>query len=210
MEKELYIRRHRDYAVFSKIFAGPVDSDTKQVIINLFNNLIIFARHMQDESLKNSLEFVIDFLQKNNEEELNRIYTSLFVSGGYGKILCPVESFYLDNTGQIMGEKRDAVFEIYVKNKLSLVKTFKEQEDHIAAELSYISIKNKEILEDNYIQQLLDNNINEQYIFIKNHLLPLIHYFILDLKKYDQSMLYFETACIIKKYLEYDFIKSYG
>ncbi len=68
-----------------------------------------------------------------------------------------------------MGEKRDAVFEIYVKNKLSLVKTFKEQEDHIAAELSYISIKNKEILEDNYIQQLLDNNINEQYIFIKNH-----------------------------------------
>ncbi len=55
MEKELYIRRHRDYAVFSKIFAGPVDSDTKQVIINLFNNLIIFARHMQDESLKNSL-----------------------------------------------------------------------------------------------------------------------------------------------------------
>ena len=64
MEKELYIRRHRDYAVFSKIFAGPVDSDTKQVIINLFNNLIIFARHMQDESLKNSLEFVIDFLQK--------------------------------------------------------------------------------------------------------------------------------------------------
>ena len=189
MEKELYIRRHRDYAVFSKIFAGPVDSDTKQVIINLFNNLIIFARHMQDESLKNSLEFVIDFLQKNNEEELNRIYTSLFVSGGYGKILCPVESFYLDNTGQIMGEKRDAVFEIYVKNKLSLVKTFKEQEDHIAAELSYISIKNKEI---------------------KNHLLPLIHYFILDLKKYDKSMLYFETACIIKKYLEYDFIKSYG
>ncbi len=178
MEKELYIRRHKDYAVFSKIFAGPVDSDTKQVIINLFNNLIIFARQMQDESLKNSLEFVIDFLQKNNEEELNRIYTSLFVSGGYGKILCPVESFYLDNTGQIMGEKRDAVFEIYVKNK--------------------------------YIQQLLDNNINEQYIFIKNHLLPLIHYFILDLKKYDKSMLYFETACIIKKYLEYDFIKSYG
>ena len=55
MEKELYIRRHKDYAVFSKIFAGPVDSDTKQVIINLFNNLIIFARQMQDETVLNLL-----------------------------------------------------------------------------------------------------------------------------------------------------------
>lgn len=209
MEKELYIRRHKDYAVFSKIFAGPVDSDTKQVIINLFNNLTVFAKQMQDESLKNSLEFAVDFLQKNNEEELNRIYTSLFVSGGYGKILCPVESFYLDNTGLVMGEKRDTVLEIYAKNKLSLAETFKEQEDHIAAELSYISMKNKEILNSEYTEEMLDDNINQQYDFIKEHILPLIHSLSLDLKKYDNSMFYYETACIIKKYLEYDFIKSY-
>ena len=73
MEKELYIRRHKDYAVFSKIFAGPVDDNTKQIIINLFNSLIMFAKEIQDDSLKNSLEFVINFLQKNNEEELNSI-----------------------------------------------------------------------------------------------------------------------------------------
>lgn len=209
MEKELYTRRHKDYAVFSKIFAGPIDSDTKQVIINLFNNLIIFAKQMQDESLKNSLEFAVDFLQKNNEEELNRIYTSLFVSGGYGKILCPVESFYLDNTGLVMGEKRDTVCEIYAKNKLSLAETFKEQEDHIAAELSYISMKNKEILNSEYAEEMLDDNINQQYDFIKEHILPLIHSLSLDLKKYDNSMFYYETVYIIKKYLEYDFIKSY-
>lgn len=209
MEKELYIRRHNDYAVFSKIFAGPVDNNTKQVIINLFTNLIIFAKQIQDDSLKSSLEFIIDFLQKNNEEELNRIYTSLFVSGGYGKIICPVESFYLDNTGLVMGEKRDDVLEIYTKNKLSLAETFKEQEDHIAAELSYISMKNKEILSNEYTEQMLDDNINEQYDFIKEHILPLIHYLSLDLNKYDSSMFYYETACIIKKYLEYDFIQSY-
>ncbi len=209
MKKALYIRRYKDYAVFSKIFAEPVNNETKQVVINLFDKLIVFAKQIYDESFQKSLENVINFLQNTNEKELNRIYTQLFISGAYGEILCPVESIYLDNTGQVMGEKRDAVFEIYVKNKLSLAKTFKEQEDHIAAELSYISIKNKEILEDNYTQQLLDNNINEQYIFIKDHLLPLIHYLILDLKKYDKSMLYYETACIIKKYLEYDFIKSY-
>ena len=209
MEKELYIRRHKDYAVFSKIFAGPVDNNTKQIIINLFNSLIMFAKKIQDDSLKNSLEFVINFLQKNNEEELNRIYTSLFVSGGYGKIICPVESIYLENTGLVMGEKRDTVLEIYAKNKLSLAETFQEQEDHIAAEFSYISMKNKEILADDYSNQMLDDNIYEQYDFIKEHILPLIHYLILDLKKYDNSKFYYETAYIIKKYIEYDFIKSY-
>ena len=169
----------------------------------------MFAKEIQDDSLKNSLEFVINFLQKNNEEELNRIYTSLFVSGGYGKIICPVESIYLENTGLVMGEKRDTVLEIYAKNKLSLAETFKEQEDHIAAEFSYISMKNKEILADDYSNQMLDDNIYEQYDFIKEHILPLIHYLILDLKKYDNSKFYYETAYIIKKYIEYDFIKSY-
>lgn len=209
MDKELYIRRHNDYAVFSKIFAEPLNNDTKHIIINMFNNLISFTKQVQDNGLKESLEFVIKFLQTNDAEELNRIYTSIFVSGAYGKILCPVESIYLDKTGLVMGEKRDAVLEIYVNDKLSLTDTFTEQEDHIAAELSYISMKNKEILEDGYNQQLLDDNINKQYNFIKEHILPLIHYLSLDLKKYDKSMLYFNIIYIIQKYLEYDFIKSY-
>ena len=73
----------------------------------------------------------------------------------------------------------------------------------------YISMKNKEILADDYSNQMLDDNIYEQYDFIKEHILPLIHYLILDLKKYDNSKFYYETAYIIKKYIEYDFIKSY-
>ena len=66
----------------------------------------------------------------------------------------------------------------------------------------------KEIADD-YSNQMLDDNIYEQYDFIKEHILPLIHYLILDLKKYDNSKFYYETAYIIKKYIEYDFIKSY-
>ena len=154
MEKKLYERRYKDYAVFSKIFAYPLNNDFKEIIINLFSKLIDFAKQVHDDSLEESLNFVINFLKNNNAEELNRIYTSLFISGAYGKILCPVESIYLDNTGLIMGEKKDIVLEIYAKDKLSLSDNFKEQEDHISAELSYISLKNKEILDN------INNNHN--------------------------------------------------
>ena len=107
-----------------------------------------------------------------------------------------------------MGEKRDIVLEIYAKDKLSLSDNFKEQEDHISAELSYISLKNKEILDNinnnhNYNEI---NNIDIQYNFINEHILPLLHYLVLDLKKYDKSRLYFETASILKKYIEYDYL----
>lgn len=211
MEKELYTRRHRDYAVFSNIFANPISNQIKQVIIELFDSLIVFAKQIGNDNLETNIEFVINFLKNNQEEELNRIYTSLFISGAYGKILCPVESIYLDNAGIVMGEKRDIVLEIYAKDKLSLSETFKEQEDHIAAELSYISVKNGDDVfktikysVDSYIR-----NINEQYNFVTDHLLPLIHYLILDLKKYDKSMLYYKIAYIIKEYIEYDFIKNY-
>ncbi|MCI6476034.1 MAG: molecular chaperone TorD family protein [Mucispirillum sp.] len=208
MEKKLYERRYKDYAVFSKIFAYPLNNDFKEIIINLFSKLIDFAKQVHDDSLEESLNFVINFLKNNNAEELNRIYTSLFISGAYGKILCPVESIYLDNTGLIMGEKRDIVLEIYAKDKLSLSDNFKEQEDHISAELSYISLKNKEILDNinnshNYNEI---NNIDIQYNFINEHILPLLHYLVLDLKKYDKSRLYFETASILKKYIEYDYL----
>ena len=58
MEKKLYERRYKDYAVFSKIFAYPLNNDFKEIIINLFSKLIDFAKQVNNDSLEESLNFV--------------------------------------------------------------------------------------------------------------------------------------------------------
>lgn len=204
---DLYKIRHINYAVFSSIFEKNLDSNNVKSVINLFTGLIEFASLIENEELKNQLEYVINFLKTNSIDELNRIYTSIFISGAYGKIICPVESIYVEKSSTVMGEKRDEVLEIYSKDKFSLNSDFKEQEDHIAAELSYISMMNYSIISSKIKD--IQHSVDKQYNFIKNHIIPLLINLNADLKIYDKSLFYYYCGIIILKYIEYDFIKSY-
>lgn len=204
---DLYKIRHINYAVFSSIFEKNLDDSNVQSIINLFTSLIDFALQVENETLKNQLEFAVKFLKENSTDELNRIYTSIFISGAYGKIICPVESIYVEKSGSVMGEKRDEVLKIYAEDKLSLNSDFKEQEDHISAELSYISMMNYSIISSKTSD--IEYSVERQYDFAKNHIIPLLAYLNADLKVYDKSTFYYTCGMIILQYIDYDFIKSY-
>ena len=155
-----------------------------------------------DTEFHNNIISIINYLNSVDSIGLNRVYTTLFISGGYGKIICPYVSMYLGSSGHVMAQERYDIMEIYSKNILFLTDEFKEQEDNIAAMLSHIYFTCKDISKNNILNE---STIDFLLDFIKKYVIQLLYKLIDEFYNIDTSLLYYHISKVIKTYLIYDF-----
>lgn len=172
------------YSLFCRGFSRPAGNlffKDYNAMLPLLTELIPEAR----EYLNN----VARFGEETDEEERNRLYSSLFLTGAYGKTLSPCESVYLSDEGLIMQDQRDEVLHEYVEHKMGLAPSFNEPEDHIAAELSFAAA--------------LAGDGKTRSAFLKNHPLKWIHLFEKDISLLCGGF-YLDLTRSIRIFMEFD------
>jgi len=100
------------------------------------------------------------------------------------KHVYPFGSVYLSKSKLLYQEETENVMKYYIQNKVTLKEDFKEPEDHIAVELSFIAL-----ITHNAIKALEENNIalakdkiNITKDFMEKHVLPWVHKLCTDIK----------------------------
>lgn len=119
----------------------------------------------------------------------------------------PVESVYLSPKHMIMQEERDQVLEMYYKECLERNKDFKENEDHISAELMFMYKLNmfliKSLNEDNQDEFI---RLYGVYIeFLQNHLMKWCGKLCDDIIRLTKSQYYKSIAYLTKGFINIDF-----
>lgn len=172
------------YSLFSRGFSRPLDS--------LFFEEFCALQPLLEELLPNEravIRSIGEYGSQTRGDVLNRHYSSLFMTGAYGKVISPCESVYLSAEGLIMQEQRDEVLCEYVKHKLGRTPLFSEPEDHIAAELAFAAY--------------LADKGSERLNFLTNHILKWIELLEKDLDAF-QGGIYKDLASLIRAFAEFD------
>lgn len=136
-----------------------------------------YGLEILDKGLNNLKEFFnVNRLDENKIKEYASEYAQLFLSVGISvgkKSIIPQESVYLSPSGLSMQDERDEVLKFYYKYNIGKEKDFKEPEDHISAELYFISMLGDKAVEDAKTEDDLQGNryLNAVNEFMDKHLL---------------------------------------
>ncbi len=142
------------------------------------------------------MEAFFNNIQDDNEfiEEYARRFVSVFLHiSNDSNNIDPYESIYLSRERLLMQESRDQVVEFYAEYGHGVIDTFKEPEDHIAAELGFLASINGEILKDIESGKDMTESIKKlegQLEFLNTHLLLWLPLLSRDLQSVDPSGLY--------------------
>lgn len=140
-------------------------------------------------------------------ENLSRAYTTLFLVGRKEVTVNPYESVYVSDERLIMQEQRDQVMEFYDRFGMGVIDTFNAPEDHVSAELSFMSSMSLKMAED------LDNGntnvalrlLEAQLDFIKEHMLRWFPAMSNDIRRVCSEGFYFHLANVTHDFVRNDF-----
>lgn len=180
--------------------------------------------------LQKSSELLKSFLKVQNNSDysqgLNMLEKALssdengdFLAGEFARLFLvkninqkipgvePVESVYLSPKHMIMQEERDQVLEMYYKECLERNKNFKENEDHISAELMFMYKLNM------FIIKALNEDNHEEFIrlygvyieFLQNHLMKWCDKVCDDIIRLTGSQYYKSISYLTKGFINIDF-----
>lgn len=121
-----------------KLLAACFYKPEKEVLIDndLTGTLASLVKDISDKAYRGAMQMK-EALKKYSIEELQVEYTRLFI-GPFGVAVPPYGSYYLEKTGEVMGETTRDVLTLYRKEGLVIDKEFTELPDHIAVELEFV------------------------------------------------------------------------
>jgi len=137
------------YNLLSRLYAREVDAELLEELVRAAESGELAARFealsQLDERVGRGLDLILGYLRgaagRDRREvllELAAEYASLFL-GLKGTPPHPSESAYMSAGHLIYQEQRDEVLSIYRDMGVDKVESFREPEDHIALELSFMS-----------------------------------------------------------------------
>lgn len=120
-----------------KLLAACFYKPEKEVLIDndLPGTLASLVKNVSDEAYRGSVQMK-EAVKKYSIEELQVEYTRLFL-GPFGVAVPPYGSYYLEKSGEVMGETTREVMQLYRKAGLAIDEGFTELPDHIAVELEF-------------------------------------------------------------------------
>jgi putative dimethyl sulfoxide reductase chaperone len=199
---ELIKNRAQLYSFFSRIYMREVD---EELLLNMKRSIPINIDDTEMAGAYNKLREILERSQINEEyiENLAADFASLFL--GIGRYPAyPYESVYLSQEGIIMGESRDKVLKMYLKEGLQKMDWFKEPEDHIAIELEFMAflcLKMQEALSAGSLDTVL-RLIETQRDFFEKHLKSWVPKFCDDIIKHAFKYDFYQAmANITKRYI---------
>ena len=127
----------------------------------------------------NRFEPVLDteFDKDRYDGEFAKLFLGVNKASHTGHTVTPHESVFLSHTRLVMQEQWDEVVEIYYNNGLGKEKKFKEPEDHISAEMSFMahmSAKTAEHIASGSAPEVI-RCMEVQEMFLKKHLCSWVH-----------------------------------
>ena len=181
------------YGFLARGYLKEVDEDYFKKI----KNILPVFQHLEscsgDENLSIGVRKLESYfvgiadIQKEIEKQ-STMFTTLFLNVSPDdsiKHIHPFESVYLSPDRLVMQDQRDEVEEFYSRYGLGVIDGFREPEDHIAAELSFLSKLNELILADlvNDNHEATLNKLKGQQEFMEQHLLKWVHIMCAELKE---------------------------
>ncbi|QAR34009.1 hypothetical protein EP073_11515 [Geovibrio thiophilus] len=213
--KDIVGLRSRMYSFLSRAYTRETDVAYLQQIISFIPVLRKLGENTSDEMYLKGVEKLIErisSIKDENEyiEELARKFATIFLNVSPNNVIPhahPYESVYLSSNKLVMQEQRDEVIEFYAKHNIGIGKDFKEPEDHIAVELSFLSMLNEQVF-----NAILENEMAEvqgkleaHKIFMEKHLMKWVHLFGNDLRKADYDGFYNAFADLTMGFIRIDY-----
>lgn len=170
-----------------------------------------FPDHLLKEGITLLEQFLVtaemDMTEVISEHE--RRFAILFLSSGSSegvKSIVPHESVYLSDTGWSMQDQRDEVLASYYAEGVGKTEGFKEPEDHISAELNFISLLSRQTMEalSDSKGQLVRSKLESQLSFLRMHLIQWAHKMCDDLFRASDSGLYKALARLTSGFIAAD------
>jgi len=209
------------YAFFSRGISREIDKNYLEWLRNFLPLLDEIGKQNSDGLYLAGVKGLRDFVDNIGDEdelieEYARKFTSLFLNVSPNDVLPhihPFESVYLSAEKLVMQDQRDEVVEFYARFGLGVDKGFKEPEDHIAAELSFISSLNTQMSGDlagSASISVVAEKLEAQKEFMETHLLRWVHLMGEDLKKADENGFYGSMSDAMLGYIriDYNFLKE--
>jgi TorA maturation chaperone TorD len=219
--KDIVGLRRNLYGFLARGYASEIDKTYLEQIKELLPVLKDFANNFDDQMFivgVENLEKYINGITDIDEEieDKARRFCSLFLNVSPNDVIKhvhPFESVYLSPERLVMQEQRDEVLEFYAKYGLGVDENFKEPEDHIAAELSFLSVLNEQVLNDlnNGDTQNAIEKLKGHLEFMEKHLLKWIHLLGMDLRNADEGGFYGTLADLTMGFarIDYKFLKEF-
>ena len=202
------------YAFLSRGFKKEVDEDYLKDIKEIVPAFEVLAADSEDEVLDGGVKSLKEFVESlpgktDVLEELSRRYATLFLGVGYKDTVehvNPFESVYLSPEHLVMQEQRDEVVEFYARYGMGVSDDFKEPEDHVCAELSFISGMCRLVLDDFSKGDMKEaaEKLKAQKEFMYGHLLRWVHLLCKDLREASKDGFYNSLADITMGFVRLD------
>lgn len=213
--------RSNMYGLLSRGYSKEIDETYINQIKKMLPVLKEFQNNFEDEmfstgvnKLEKYVENIVDM--KEEIEEQARRFATIFLNVSPNdmiKHVHPYASVYLSAEKLVMQEQRDEALEFYARFGLGVDKNFKEPEDHIAAELSFLSMLNDLILKDITEKKLKSayDKLQGHKEFMEKHLLKWIHLMGTDLRKADENGFYGILADLTMGFvrIDYKFLREF-
>jgi TorA maturation chaperone TorD len=179
------------------------------------------GKQTTDELYLKGVERLSEFVKNINDEdgliaEYATRFATIFLNvspNDTAPHIHPFESVYLSADKLVMQDQRDEVVEFYAKYGLGVDQNFKEPEDHIAAELSFLCSLNGQIANEcseNINMDIVADKLEGHQKFMEQHLLRWVHLMGIDLKKADENGFYSLLVDITMGFIriDYKFLKD--
>lgn len=179
--KEYFNLHNRMLRIFAQVFYKEPDIHYLEVIKKYIPVLEEIRQEYNIKMLDNGIKNLKTFfdnkqLDENHIKQYASEYAQLFLSVGISvgkKSIIPQESVYLSPSGLSMQDERDEVLQFYYRYNIGKDKDFKEPEDHISAELYFISMLGDKAVENIETSDDLNGSqyLNAVIEFMDKHLL---------------------------------------
>lgn len=193
--KALLYMRSQIYFLLSRAFEKEVDRLFLNQLRDYMTTLKEIALNSDDETFIKGAQRLENFIKSIDHESIDKqieelacnfalLFLNVATSVLETEHVHPFGSVYLSESELLYQKETEDVLKYYIQNKVALKKDFKEPEDHIAVELSFIALITNhaiKVLESNNIT-LAKDKINITKNFMEKHLLPWVHKLCTDLK----------------------------
>ena len=192
------------YRFLSRLFEKEISKELLGQLVNMEYPQDIGQPKMQ-EGYQGMAEFFKNAKIMDTEhllDELSADYAKVFLAAGEvkGNAAFPYESVYTGKSKLVMQEAWDDVRKIYAERGLALESNQSDiKEDHIAMELSFMAY-----LCGQYGKEDTHVLLEEQQVFLKEHLLNWTDRFVADIETYARTEFYKAVGKLLLGYLEMD------
>ncbi|MCL1797678.1 MAG: molecular chaperone TorD family protein [Eggerthellaceae bacterium] len=202
--KEALEARVASYAMLQRLFSKEVDQE-------YFDQMLAMRLKAStgNEKVDRAYRLFNSFLNSRWERTLIELavdYSKVFIGSGKSayEAAYPFESVYLGEERRLMQEPRDEVLAEYRAAGLAKLDSFKDCEDHIAAEFEFMRVLAQRTLES-YTANEIDKAIEllkTQQRFIREHLACWLPKLSVDMQKFAESDFYRFLALYSEGFLE--------